>query len=181
MKRLIFLFAICILSGCSKSINELEDLPQIDFDLQPVMSSPSIQSKKVTFKYINAGTDFFLIINNGRKEFLILDAFSIAGSKCAYAARTKINVAPVSVATYKLPTIGLIGLCYSNNDQLFFIENGFKNISEKGGDIKLPLYSMIKYHFPGNAAEAESKTVNNLYVNFERLGSSNAPSAIKAD
>ena len=58
---------------------------------------------------------------------------------------------PSSVTIFTVPTVGLLGLCYDNNDQLTFINNSFKNISQSSRDgLTLPLLFSIKYKFPGS-------------------------------
>ncbi|MCW2456408.1 hypothetical protein EEAAV_26690 (plasmid) [Rahnella aceris] len=181
MIKIILIFIITIICGCNSTSKEQEDLPTIDFDPMSIMSSPSAQNGKVTFRYLSAGTEFFIVINNGMKQFLILDSLTISGSKCAYSARQNITVAPVSVATFKLPTIGLLGLCYTNTDQLIFIENDFVNVSEKGTGFNVPMFSNVRYHLPGKPSETEFEKFEKLYLNFAKPGSSETSGAIKTN
>ncbi|CRY84294.1 hypothetical protein [Yersinia intermedia] len=181
MTKMILIFIIAIICGCSSTPKEQDDLPTIDFDPISIMSSPSAQNGKVTFRYLSAGTEFFIVINNGMKQFLILDSLTISGSKCAYSSRQNITVAPVSVATFKLPTIGLLGLCYNNTDQLIFIENDFVNVSEKGTEPNVSMFSHVRYHLPGKPSETKFDKYEKLYMNFAKPGSSDASDAIKTN
>ncbi|MGV7963810.1 hypothetical protein QPK13_22925 [Photorhabdus tasmaniensis] len=144
------LILISMLAGCQSIGSKIADLPSVGFD--PVMYSKSeaFTDGKVTFLIESSGTDVWLIAKNGTKDFIELSELNLAGSRCTYSARGKQLVSPGSVSTFIMPTIGLLGLCYSNEDQLTFINNAFMRISQKPHEkVSLPLLFSIKYDFPG--------------------------------
>ncbi|EFA4233951.1 TPA: hypothetical protein ACIX34_005101 [Escherichia coli] len=141
----------CLLTGCQSVGSKIADLPSIGFD--PVMSNKSdaYTDGKVTFLIESSGTDVWLLAKNGTTEFIELSDLNLAGSRCTYSARGKQLIAPSSVSMFTVPTVGLLGLCYDNNDQLIFINNAFTRISQNSSDgLTLPLLFSIKYEFPGS-------------------------------
>lgn len=161
---LIFIFFV---TGCQSVGSKIADLPSVGFD--PVMSNKSeaYTDGKVTFLIESSGTDVWLLAKNGTKEFIELSDLNIGGSRCTYSSRGKQLIAPSSVSMFTVPTVGLLGLCYDNNDQLLFINNAFRNISRTSSDgLTLPLLFSIKYDFPGSLESNSTVVTQSLNLVF---------------
>ncbi|MBA8563639.1 hypothetical protein HVV49_23110 (plasmid) [Citrobacter freundii] len=158
---------ICLLTGCQSVGSKIADLPSVGFD--PVMSnkSESYTDGKVTFLIESSGTDVWLLAKNGTKEFIELSDLNIAGSRCTYSSRGKLLLTPGSVSLFTVPTVGLLGLCYDNTDQLTFINNAFTKISQKSSDgPTLPLLFSIRYEFPGSGETNTTLVTQSLSLAF---------------
>lgn len=158
---------LMLAAGCSSLEKKFEALPTVGFDLVEVTKTPSKASGKVTFLVMSAGTDVWLVTDNGTRNFVDISNVNVAGTRCSYASRNTSTLAPGSVTTFKLPTVGLLGLCYTNEDQMMFINNPFANISESSeSNESLPMYFSADYIFPG-VFESESNTfTKSLMLNF---------------
>lgn len=161
------LFFIFFVTGCQSVGSKIADLPSVGFD--PVMSNKSeaYTDGKVTFLIESSGTDVWLLAKNGTKEFIELSDLNMGGSRCTYSSRGKQLISPSSVSMFTVPTVGLLGLCYDNNDQLTFINNAFKKISQTSRDgLTLPLLFSIKYEFPGSAESNSTVVTQSLNLVF---------------
>ena len=109
---------ICLLTGCQSVGSKIAVLPSVGFD--PIMSNrtEAYTDGKVTFLIESSGTDVWLLAKNGTKEFIELSDLNLAGSRCTYSSRGKLLLTPGSVSLFTVPTVGLLGLCYDNTDQL---------------------------------------------------------------
>ncbi|MDG4709002.1 hypothetical protein P7F80_23840, partial [Enterobacter hormaechei] len=89
------------------------------------------------------------------------------GSRCAYNARSKQLLPPGSVSTFVVPTVGMLGLCFNNEDQLMFINRAFSRISPKAkGKDSLSLLFSVSYDFPGKADLITNHDFQELYLLF---------------
>ncbi|EBG2148455.1 hypothetical protein FIP36_17065 [Salmonella enterica] len=161
-------FCFCmLLTGCQSVERKIADLPSIGFDPVITNKSESYTDGKVTFLVESSGTDTWFIAKNGTKDFIELSNMNLAGSRCTYSARGKQLLPPGTVSSYRVPTIGLLGLCYSNEDQLTFINHSFKQISPKSlSSNTLPLLFSVKYEFPGVSDSKETTDSQSLFLNF---------------
>jgi len=161
-----FIF-ICLLTGCQSAGSKIANLPSVGFD--PVMKTKSeaYTDGKVTFMVESSGTGVWLLAKNGTKEFIEVSELNLAGSRCTYTSRGKQLLSPGSITTFMVPTVGLLGLCYDNTDQLVFINNAFKKISQKSSDgVTLPLLFSIKYDFPGLGTTKTTEVTQSLNLTF---------------
>lgn len=160
--------AVLILSaGCSTVENKINGLPSVGFDLVEVDKTQSKTNGKVTFIVMNAGTDMWLVADNGTRNFVDISNVNVAGTRCSYTSRNANSLAPGSVTTFKLPTIGLLGLCYQNEDQNTFINNPFSGITESSESSEsLPLYFSADYISPGVSESSTTNFAKSLVLNF---------------
>lgn len=167
MIKIAVVIFICLLTGCRSVGSKIADLPSVEFD--PVMSNKSeaYTDGKVTFLIESSGTDVWLLAKNGTKEFIELSDLNLAGSRCTYLSRGKQLITPGSVSLFTVPTVGLLGLCYNNNDQLTFINNVFTKITQSSRDgLTLPLLFSIRYVFPGSDETVSTVVTQNLNLSF---------------
>jgi len=165
----IFLPAVVLMlaAGCSSVEKKIEAVPTVGFDLVEVTKTSSKTSGKVAFIVMSAGTDVWLVTDNGTRNFVDISNVNVAGTRCSYASRNTITLSPGSVTTFKLPTVGLVGLCYTNEDQMRFINNPFSNISESSESYEsLPMYFSADYIFPGISESASHTFTKSLSLNF---------------
>lgn len=158
---------ILFVTGCQSVGSKIADLPSVGFD--PVLSNKSeaYTDGKVTFQVESSGTNVWLLVKNGTKEFIELSDLNMGGSRCTYSSRGKQLVPPGSISMFTVPTIGLLGLCYKNNDQLTFINHAFKMISQTSRDgLTLPLLFSIKYKFPGSFESNSTVITQSLNLVF---------------
>ncbi len=82
------------MSGCQSVDSKIANLPSVGFD--PVMSNKSeaYTNGKVTFLIESSGTDVWLLVKNGSKEFIELSDLNLGGSRCTYTSRGKQLVTP---------------------------------------------------------------------------------------
>ncbi|EEP4004595.1 hypothetical protein HB435_002548 [Salmonella enterica subsp. enterica serovar Stanley] len=156
-----------LVTGCQSVGSKIADLPSVGFD--PMMSnrSEAYTDGKVTFLIESSGTDVWLLAKNGTKEFIELSDLNLGGSRCTYSSRGKQLISPSSVTIFTVPTVGLLGLCYDNNDQLTFINHSFKNISQSSRDgLTLPLLFSIKYKFPGSFDSKQIEVTQSFDLEF---------------
>jgi hypothetical protein len=122
---------------------------------------------KVSFQVASAGTEAWMIVRNGTRNFIEFSGLSLAGSRCTYSSRNKSLVSPGTVETYRLPTLGLLGLCFNNEDQSHFINQSFSNISIKEESTEsLQLDFMVSYNSPGMQPTKAVKFTQTFYLNF---------------
>ena len=153
--------------GCSSVENKIQELPSVGFDLIEVAKTHSKTNEKVTFIVINAGTDVWLVTDNGTRNFVEISDINVAGTRCSYTSRNATTLSPGSVTTFKLPTVGLLGLCYTNEDQITFINNPFLNISDSSESSEsVPLYFSAEYVSPGVLESSKTKFAKSLVLNF---------------
>ncbi|KOY62820.1 hypothetical protein AM629_06280 [Photorhabdus heterorhabditis] len=167
-----FLVSISLLlTGCT-SIDRINDtVPSIDYDLSLEAQTTANTNGKVAFFVESAGTDMFLLAGNGTKSFIELSNVTFAGSRCSYSTRKTQLIPPGTIMTFKAPTIGLIGLCYTNEDQMILISNPFRSITNKPKtSVTLPLYFSLDYIFPGQPEEKKKYKSINYLLNFDRRG-----------
>ncbi|EHS0389583.1 hypothetical protein KUQ09_001159 [Salmonella enterica] len=167
MIKIAVVIFIFLLTGCQSVGSKIADLPSVGF--APVMSNKSeaYTDGKVTFLIESSGTDVWLLARNGTKEFIELSDVNLAGTRCTYSSRGKLLITPGSVSLFTVPTIGLLGLCYDNNDQLIFIDNVFTKISNKSrNELTLPLLFSIRYEFPGSDETVSTVVTQTLNLSF---------------
>ena len=122
---------------------------------------------KVSFQVASAGTEAWIVVRNGTRNFIEFSGLNFAGSRCSYSSRSKTLVSPSTVATYRIPTLGLLGLCFDNKDQFHFINQSFSRITFKEESSEfLKLYFMVSYASPGKRPSAPVTITQTLYLNF---------------
>ncbi|MCW1830023.1 hypothetical protein OLZ31_24690 [Enterobacter asburiae] len=167
MKILGFVLALACLSGCQSIESRIDQLPSIDFDPEKVGNTASNVDGKVSFQVASAGTEAWMIVRNGTRNFIEFSGLSLAGSRCSYTSRNKSFVSPGTVETYRIPTIGLLGLCFNNEDQSHFINQSFSHISIKDESAEyLKLYFLVSYDSPGMQPSTAVKISQTLFLNF---------------
>ena len=167
MKIIGFILALACLSGCQSIESRISHLPSIDFDSVKVGNSASHVDGKVSFQVASAGTEAWMIVRNGTRNFIEFSGLSLAGSRCTYTSRNKSLVSPGTVETYRLPTLGLLGLCFNNEDQSHFINQSFRSISIKDESTEsLQLDFMVSYDSPGMQPTTAVKLTQTFYLNF---------------
>lgn len=167
MKIIAFFLALACLSGCQSIESRINHLPSIDFDPVKTGNSASHLDGKVSFQVASAGTEAWMIVRNGTRNFIEFSGLNLAGSRCSYTSRNKSLVSPGTVETYRIPTLGLLGLCFNNEDQSHFINQTFSNISSKNETTEsLKLDFMVSYDSPGIKPSTAVKFTQTLFLNF---------------
>lgn len=167
MNKIAYVLLCLLLTGCQSIDSKIADLPSVEFD--PVISNKSeaYADGKVTFQLQSSGTDVWLVVKNGARDFIELSDINIAGSRCTYLGRGKQLLTPSSVTTLRVPTVGLLGLCYDNEDQINFINHPFKRLTSKPDEkANLPIMFSINYEFPGVENSKKLQDSQTLYLNF---------------
>lgn len=167
MIKVITLLLFALLTGCKSVERKIEELPTVGFDPIQYSKSESFTDGKVTFRVESSGTDVWLVAKNGTKNFVELSGLTLGGSRCAYIARSKQLLPPGTVSTFVVPTVGMLGLCFNNDDQLFFINRAFSRITPKAkGRNSLSLLFSVSYDFPGKASLITNHDFQELYLLF---------------
>lgn len=169
MKWLLFLPLFILLSGCTSTDSKISSVPGVEFDAVLLSRTQANPTDKVTFSIESSGTDLWLIVLNGTKEFIQFSNLNLAGSRCSYVSRGKTAVAPESVTTFKMPTLGLLGLCYSNEDQMKLITMPFESVSSvQTSKNYLPTYFSVDHYSPAKSTKSQGHISYQLFLNFER-------------
>lgn len=167
MKLSGFLLLCLLLTACQSIESRIENLPTIDYDPVLVGNTSSFVDDKVSFQVASAGTEAWVVVKNGTHNFLEISSLNLTGTRCTYTSRGKIFIPPGSVKTYQIPTLGLLGLCFTNEDQSHFINQTFNGISyQKQSSEYLNLFFIISYSTPGVQSVKPVTISQTLYLNF---------------
>lgn len=167
MKIFGYLLACLVLTGCQTIESRLDNLPTIDFEPELVRTSSSFVDDKVLFQVASAGTEAWIVVKNGTRNFLEVSSLNLSGSRCTYASRNTIYVPPGAVTTYRIPTLGLLGLCFNNEDQSHFINETFNGITYKKVNSEfLKLYFTVSYDSPRLQTAEPISLSQTLFLNF---------------
>ncbi|HGU6356282.1 TPA: hypothetical protein ACNAB0_003851 [Escherichia coli] len=167
MIKVITLLLFALLTGCQSVESKIEELPTVGFDPILYNKSEAFTDGKVTLRVESSGTDVWLVAKNGTRSFIELSGLTLGGSRCAYNARSKQLLPPGSVSTFVVPTVGMLGLCFNNEDQLMFINRAFSRISPKAkGKDSLSLLFSVSYDFLGKADLINNHDFQELYLLF---------------
>lgn len=169
MKWLLSLPLLTLLSGCASIDSKISSVPGVGFDVVLLSRTQANPTDKVTFSIESSGTDLWLTVQNGTKEFIQFKNLNLAGSRCSYVSRGKTAVAPENVSTFKMPTLGLLGLCFSNEDQMKLITMPFESVSSKQTSTEyLPTYFSVDYYSPAKNTKGQGHISYQLFLNFKR-------------
>lgn len=164
-------FVACIetsLSGCSSSV--MPSVPEVMFESVPVRIE-QYNGSGVETSVFNENLSALIKISNGTAHKIRIQSMSLAGDKCAYTSMKQEEIGPGFSITYRTPEVGLIGLCFKNNEQLHFIEDLFAGIETKEKNTSLALYTEMVWSESSNQGEKNRPNVfkkiqSTYFINF---------------
>jgi hypothetical protein len=66
-------------------------------------------------------------------------------NRCGYESQGELLIPPAAVSTYMVPNVALLGLCYTDDIKLIFINNTFNGLSKDKKDTTVPIEVMIRF------------------------------------
>ncbi|MBL2132688.1 hypothetical protein ELI69_30460, partial [Klebsiella pneumoniae] len=82
---------------------------------------------------------------NGYNEFMTVNKLSLYGNRCGYESQEELLIPPASVSTYMVPNIALLGLCYTDDIKMIFVNNKFNGLSRNKKDTPVPLEVLMQF------------------------------------
>lgn len=120
-------------------------LPAINFSPVKTVEMPGKVTGEYSVRVVNAGIDVYIIIDNGYNEFMTVDKLSLYGNRCGYESQGELLIPPAAVSTYMVPNVALLGLCYTDDIKLIFINNTFNGLSKDKKDTTVPIEVMMQF------------------------------------
>ena len=68
-----------------------------------------------------------------------------SGNRCGYESQGELLIPPAAVSTYMVPNVALLGLCYTDDIKLIFINNTFNGLSKDKKDTTVPIEVMMQF------------------------------------
>lgn len=169
-KLLLTLFTMYFLSGCS--------VPVVPTQREVSFRTIPVDIKKYDAHKVAAAIGYkegltLVTISNGTSTPIQVKSISIAGDKCTYVSTKNEEIGPGFSISYKAPEIGLVGLCYNNNEQIHFIKDIFLGIDNETGDKDIRLVMEVvwtaKNEEVGEKGDDVGRIIQNHTLNFSTL------------
>lgn len=159
LKNNIFLLSLFMLSACQHNPDWHKTLPSIHYTPIDTIEVPGKLTDSYSVRVVNAGIEVYVVIDNGFNQFMTVNKLSIYGNRCGYESQEEITIPPASVSTYKVPNIALLGLCYTDDYKLYFINNKFDGLTRDKKDTSVPLDVSMKFKL---TSDKEYKEYNDV-------------------
>lgn len=145
LKNSLILLVVFFLSACQQSPGWYKTLPAISFSPVKTIDMPGKVSGNYTVRVVNAGIEIYVIVDNGYNEFMTIDKLSLYGNRCGYESQGELLIPPAAVSTYMVPNIALLGLCYTDDIKMIFVNNKFNGLSKDKKDTSVPVEIMLRF------------------------------------
>ncbi len=145
LKNSLMLLAALFLTACQQSPGWHKTLPAISYSPVKTIDMPGKVSGNYTIRVVNAGIEVYVLIENGYNEFMTVNKLSLYGNRCGYESQEELLIPPASVSTYMVPNIALLGLCYTDDIKMIFVNNKFNGLSRNKKDTPVPLEVLMQF------------------------------------
>lgn len=170
LQLLIAMLTVCFLSGCSGPIMPTQQ--EVSFLTIPVAIEKT-DTHKVAAEISSRGGLTLVSVSNGASNPIQIESISIAGDKCTYISTKAEEIGPGFSISYKVPDIGLIGLCFNNKEQIHFIDDLYLGIDKKSGDKDIQLLLEVvwieKKEWVGGKGYDVRRIIQNHTLNFSKF------------